>query len=313
MFETLDTMISLGVIFLILSMVNKYLISLVKRIFKIKAKVITKELETFIGEKTSSKYMIPYLEKKAKHLNFLDEKKRFRKLNKKQLETVVAELEKFMKGEDAKEFKEVFGIEIDPKKITEEIRKDINEVKEHLNNLKGKVETMYDNTMEKISEVCETKIRYRALYFGIALAFFVNADFFGIYNSLSKSPATRAQLVAQSDNIRTRMDDISKQIEESEGEKIKDKKEVVDEINNIKTILGGIETAGLELGWTEDKLYEVFQGWWHGIYKFIGLIISGLLISFGAPFWHDFIGTFTGLRKTLRGKKEEIKEKKEEE
>ncbi len=64
MFETLDTMISLGVIFLILSMVNKYLISLVKRIFKIKAKVITKELETFIGEKTS-KYLIPYLEEKA--------------------------------------------------------------------------------------------------------------------------------------------------------------------------------------------------------------------------------------------------------
>ncbi len=304
MFQALDTMISLGVIFLILSMVNKYLISIVKRILKIKAKVITKELETFIGEKTS-KYLISYLKNRAKHLNFLDEKKRLRKLNKKQLETVVAELEKFMKSENAKEFKEVFGIDIDPKKITERIRKDIDEVKEHLNNLKGKVETMYDNTMEKISEVCETKIRYHALYFGIALAFFVNADFFGLYNSLSKSPTIQAQLVAQSDNIRTRMDDISKQIEESEGEKIKDKKEVVDEINNIKTILGGIETAGLELGWTEDKLYEVFQGWWHSIYKFIGLIISGLLISFGAPFWHDFIGTFTGLRKTLRAKKEE--------
>lgn len=33
----------------------------------------------------------------------------------------------------------------------------------------------------------------------------------------------------------------------------------------------------------------------------------GFLNSFVSPFWHDFIGTFTWLRKTLRGKKEENK------
>ncbi len=92
MFQALDIMISLGVIFLILSMVNKYLISFVKRILKIKTKVITKEMETVIGENTS-KYLIAYLEEKAKHLNFLDEKKRLRQLNKEQLKTVVGELE----------------------------------------------------------------------------------------------------------------------------------------------------------------------------------------------------------------------------
>ena len=299
MFETLDTMISLGVIFLILSMVNKYLISLVKRIFKIKAKVITKELETFIGEKTS-KYLIPYLEEKAKHLNFLDEEKRLRQLNKEQLKTVVGELEKFMKSENADEFKKVFGIDISVDDIKKEVQGELDEIKAHLNTLKEKVENMYDNTMEKISEVYETKLRYRALYFGIALAFIINADFFGIYNSLSKSPAMRDKLVVEAEKIKAEMKKVKEKIEKYEEKEIES---IEKEFENVNNLLGKVESAGIVLGWTKEKFCELEV--LSSIYKFIGLLVSGLLISFGAPFWHDFIGTFTGLRKTLRGKKEE--------
>ena len=78
------------------------------------------------------------------------------------------------------------------------------------------------------------------------------------------------------------------------------------EIEEIKTkiedLTSNITNAGLQLGWTKKEFGKL--GVLSGIYKLTGLLLSGLLISFGAPFWHDFIGTFTGLRKTLRGKKE---------
>ena len=45
MFETLDIMISLAVVFLILSMVHKYLVSLIKRLLSIKAKVVADEMK----------------------------------------------------------------------------------------------------------------------------------------------------------------------------------------------------------------------------------------------------------------------------
>lgn len=99
MFETLDTLISLGVVFLILSMVHKYLMSVVKRFFKIKAKAIAKEMETFVGEKTTT-LLIPYLEKEAKHLNFLSNikgKNVLRKLSKQQIVGVIEGLEGFIK------------------------------------------------------------------------------------------------------------------------------------------------------------------------------------------------------------------------
>ena len=314
MFETLDTLISLGVIFLILSMVNKYLISLVKRMFNIKAKVITKELQTFIGEKTS-KYLIPYLEEKAKHLNFLDENKRLRQLNKEQLKTVVGELEAFMKSEDAEEFKKVFGIDISVDDIKNKVHGEFEEIKAHLNTLKDKVETMYDSTTEKISEVFETKIRYRALYFGLALAFVINADFLGIYNSLSNNSLVREKLVAQAGVIDTQMKQFSNQISLDEEKVVTNLTNEVKEVQaNISMLRNEIETAGFQLGWgNKNKNKKVDEDRDKSIvlcviYKIIGLCISGLLISFGAPFWHEFIGTFTGLRKTLRKKKEEKKE-----
>lgn len=314
MFQTLDTMISLGVIFLILSMVNKYLISFVKRLFKIKAKVITKELETFIGENTS-KYLIPYLEKNAKHLNFLDKtnitrKTVLRQLNKEQLTAVVGELEKFIKKEDVDEFFEVFGIDINVDKIKKEVREEIEEIKEHLGTLKGRIENMYDNTMEKISEVYETKIKYRALYFGIALAFVVNADFFYLYSSLSKNSIIREELVARSDVINAQVELVSKQIELSEKKSISEIKPEFDEAKkNITDLTTTITDAGLQLGWADGKITKACNSFGSVVYKLIGLLIAGLLISFGAPFWHDFIGTFTGLRKTLRGNKEGNKKK----
>lgn len=100
MFETLDTMISLGVVFLILSMVNKYLISFIKRLFKVKAKTIAKEMETLVGENTT-KLLVPYLEKNAKHLNILDNinfkgAKGLRKLSKEQMKDAVGKLKVFL-------------------------------------------------------------------------------------------------------------------------------------------------------------------------------------------------------------------------
>jgi hypothetical protein len=62
MFETLDIMISLAVVFLILSMVHKYPVSLIKRLLSIKAKVVAEEMKTFVGE-NNVQYLIPYLEK----------------------------------------------------------------------------------------------------------------------------------------------------------------------------------------------------------------------------------------------------------
>ena len=218
-----------------------------------------------------------------------------------------------MKRENAKEYFDVFGIDLNVAKIEKESREEIEEIKDHLKCLQVKAESMYDNTTDKISEVYEKNVRYWNLGFGILLAFIVNADLFGIYNTLSRSPAMRQGIIEQSDNIESRMRVLSEKISnnteanrEINTNDINDLKNEFNEANDtVTTLLGEIESAGLVLGWTDEKYLKACKSPGSIIYKLIGLLIAGLLISFGAPFWHDFIGTFTGLRKILRGNKKE--------
>jgi hypothetical protein len=182
---------------------------------------------------------------------------------------------------------------------------------------------MYDNTIEKMSEVYVNNIRMFTLYSGLALAFIINANFFEIYNSLSKNSLVREHLVAQADVVKTQMTQFSSQMESNVNVIDKTIKNEMKDVNeNITKLTTTLENAGLELGWTIDKFKQIYEKpndkekkekpefkkpfliFSDVISRLIGLCIAGLLISFGAPFWHDFIGTFMGLRKTLTGKKD---------
>jgi hypothetical protein len=62
------------------------------------------------------------------------------------------------------------------------------------------------------------------------------------------------------------------------------------------------EKAGLSLGWTKGKLFAVFTWWGAFINKLLGIFMSGLFISFGAPFWRDLLSSFSGRKKILQVK-----------
>lgn len=341
MFQTLDLMISLGVVFLILSMVLKYLMTMIKRILKTKATVIAEEMKTFVGESTS-KYLIPYLDKQARHLNFLEvikkpkgnegKEKGLRQLNKEQLREVVESLSEFLKNRPAKSIKSDLEIEMS----VDEIKKTIKGIKVHLGRLKDKIEANYDNTMQKISERYESNLRWYTLIFGLIFAFFINADFFEMYSSLSRNSLARGRLVAQAEIISGQMQSLSSQIDLKGKEGIrdfetfgKDAEETVskftEELSRAELSLGWkwqhVDRVGLFFGRIFGESQEtrkakkendkkerdkkeagklVFRDLCALIKKLVGIIISGLLISFGAPFWHDFLQSMTGINKILR-------------
>ncbi|UCG66900.1 MAG: hypothetical protein JSW12_07860 [Deltaproteobacteria bacterium] len=308
MFDTLDIMISLAVVFLILSMVHKYLVSLIKRLLSIKAKVVAKEMKTFVGENTMQ-YLIPYLEKKAKHLNFLEQQHGIplirkgqvglRRLEQKQLEEVVDSLKGFLEKKSVRQLKHDLAVQI-PSVTT---KKKLDEIREHLVTLRGRIETMYDNTTERMSEVYETRIRHQTLIWGLVLAVLINGDFLDMYSSLAKNSLVRGKLAAQAEVIDRQMQLMSEQIEQKEGEEIKRVRPLFKEAQaNLSELAESFEKAGLSLAWTKEKLLAVFKGWGVFFNKLLGLFISGLLISFGAPFWHDLLSSFSGLRRMLQEK-----------
>ena len=317
MFETLDIMISLGVVFLILSMILKYLLSFTKRIFNTKAKVVAEEMKTFVGENTS-KYLIPYLEQKAKHLNFLDNTKRkgtlieskgLRQLNKEQVIDLVNSLKEYIKDKADDDvqgdlnLKDLLGSE-EIKKI-----KAVKDIEDHLKDLRNRVEKNYDNTMQKISTIYETKLRNQTLIWGMILALLFNADIFEMYRMISSNAQIGDRLAAQAEVIGSQMKLMSAQIEEAEKKETESFKKLTDEAEKMMASFNeNLTGVGLRFGWRWENFTTVkydenpkrYILYWFK--KFLGIFISGFLISFGAPFWHDLLGSFTGIRNILRGK-----------
>ena len=328
MFQTFDVMISLGVVFLILSMVHKYLMSIIKRGSKVKAKIVREEMEVFVGKNTSQ-YLIPYLDKKAHYLNFLDDIKKekgkkkatkgLRQLDKEQLKDIVTDLKTFLGNKCAKQIKEELNLEI----AEDAISKKLNEIKAHLDTLQDRIEHAYDNTMNRISELYENKLRKVTLISGVLLVVFINADFFEIYSSLSKQSLAREKLAAQAELINTQASKMTTQLEgKTEKEIVKVKQELQE----------AIERAGLRFGWTWEKARDLFglpeeegacaksdtvspteqkkipdsnevgplSSFFRVLAKLLGFSISALLISFGAPFWHDFLSSFGGISRKLK-------------
>jgi hypothetical protein len=260
-------------------------------------------MRTFIGENTS-KYLIPYLEKKAMHLNFLDAtrktmglkkgEKGLRQINKDQLKEVVEEVKDFLESGQLEDIKKELGLEA--------IGITIDDLKKDLENLKGRIEKTYDNTVEKISEVYESKLRYFTLIIGLLLVVCINADFFDIYSSISKSSIEREKLITQAEIISAKVLQIDTKLT-SKGEEVV-KKEIQEAKQDIAALTKTFKESGLLLGWTKNKFSNAVENIGTILNKLIGLFISGLLISFGAPFWHDFLSAFVGIKKTLRGRGE---------
>ncbi len=331
MFQTLEVLIALSVVYLIFSMILKYLMTVVKRLLKTKANIVAKEMKAFFGEKTSE-VLVPYIEKKAEDFNLLEtldaggKKMGLRQFSKPEIMEVIQDFDGFLK-----EFKDLDGVK-EKLKIdspVEKIKGGVTAIRDNLNQLQKKIENNYNSTITKIHEQYEHKMRWYTLLGGILLAFVINADIFEIYHSLSKNALARTTIASQASVINKQMEMRLEQYKFDAEKGYENKADLEKETQeNLNAFFEQIEKASLDLGWTraavkklakkitaDDKavtaqsadtpyLSRLFAkvSWLAVLKKLIGLLVSGLLISFGAPFWHDFLSAVTGLHQMVKGK-----------
>lgn len=331
MFQTLEVLIALSVVYLIFSMILKYLMTVVKRLLKTRANVVAKEMKDFFGEQTSS-FLVPYIEKKAEDFNLLDtldrggKKKGLRQFSKPEIMEVIHGFDGFLK-----DFKDLGGVK---KKLkidspVEKIKGGVTAIRTNLNQLEKKIENNYDSTITKIHEQYEHKMRWYTLLGGILLAFLINADIFEIYHSLSKNALARTTIASQASVISKQMELRLEQYRIDAEKGYENRTDLEKETQeNLNAFFEQIDKASLDLGWTQAAVKKLAKknppedgaanaqsaktpylnrlfakaSWLAVLKKLIGLLVSGLLISFGAPFWHDFLSAVTGLHQMVKGK-----------
>lgn len=170
-----------------------------------------------------------------------------------------------------------------------------------LDHLQRDVETWFNAGMGRVSEV----YRRRAQLWSTLLAFFfvaaLNLDAIRITRSLANDPVLRASLIAQATEA-VKQESPPAQPTPAAGPPRAGLPSAPAEtapsatagaLRQLQTDIGTINQLGIPVGW-EDNPPQPSTWWW--INKVLGLLLTGLAASLGAPFWFDVLKKVSSLR-----------------
>jgi len=141
--------------------------------------------------------------------------------------------------------------------------------------VRANLESWYDNSMERVSGWYKSKIQYVLIILGLVIAGIFNVDTINYANRLLENPALRSAIAAQAANVKE-MNDVT-----------------------VANLRAQLEMLNLPVGWDDARpLTPDNFGWW--LKKVLGIVMTGLAVSQGAPFWFDLLNKITNLRSTGR-------------
>ncbi len=179
----------------------------------------------------------------------------------------------------------------------------IDDSQENIIEFRSRIEQWYDKSNERISGIYKRKAQWNILFLSLVITVALNADsvaflrFFTNNPEQAQSVATLAERVTNDSLIIEKIENIKTQSNESDQELTPDEFSKI--VSNIKSenieYLKILEETKIPLGWNKSDLGypSDFYSW---LTKVLGLLITVLAVSLGAPFWFDTLNKLTNLR-----------------
>jgi hypothetical protein len=160
----------------------------------------------------------------------------------------------------------------------------IGDANNDLTTLRDNISHWYDDAMDRLSGTYKRYAHTLSLIVGLLLAAALNADTFAVAGNLWKDGTVRAEIVQAASQS------VSQGNAADQGEPL--------------SRLSALEKA-------EDKLRPFPIGWtptslaWKSdfrpnaqiiLFKILGIVLTGLALSLGAPFWFDLLSKFVNVR-----------------
>jgi hypothetical protein len=170
------------------------------------------------------------------------------------------------------------------------------------------IEDWYDGAMDRVSGWYKRRSHLMLLFIGFFAAALINADSINIGRALVQDGALRSSLVAAAEKRAAEPLPTTSPTPATPEEQAAAAKE------RMRVVRAELNELGLPLGW-EDNHYDA-QGQLTNandlrrrprnvdefVLKFFGLLLTGLAISQGAPFWFDLLNKFMVIRSTVKPK-----------
>jgi hypothetical protein len=172
-----------------------------------------------------------------------------------------------------------------------------------LEEFQAKLASWFDQYMERVSGWYKRRTQVILLVLGLILAIVLNADSLTMANALLANPTLRESVAGIASEYVGTNPAPSGGINAggAPAETPPTTEELVAKIGKIASLQAKLASLNLPILWLPADANTVdprevpsdLNGW---IYKVVGLMITALLVSLGAPFWFDLLNRITNLR-----------------
>lgn len=276
MFDTLDIMISFIIVIFILSLLVQSLQSILKRLFRMKTRQAVNYARDIFG---SLQGALP-LEAIQKELGVLEKKMRVPELDAASMETLIGKImdlgavKDHLKGEPT-------ALENVKSAALDRLAQDVDLVKEH-----------YVSSMKHLSLLL-------AVFVSLAL----NADSLQMIEKISSDKTVR-QIIVQTNYIQQTLRPPTRKPVHSSGASSA-RESIKSDLADISLLAREYEGLNIGIKWsstTDDfsSLADKRERILFILKKLVGILITAVLVSMGAPFWHDILQAMFSLKDRLK-------------
>ncbi|MEN8259551.1 MAG: hypothetical protein ABFS02_03015 [Pseudomonadota bacterium] len=172
------------------------------------------------------------------------------------------------------------------------------------------IETWFNDAMDRVAGWYKRKTQVMTLLVALFVVVLTNADTIMLANSLARDTVLRSALVAQAEGMAklpspATQVPLPSAIPETSGEHGNvERASTASAFRNLEQNLGALRSLGLPIGWSGEKADQTkpsnprdFPANPLAFFnKLLGLLVTTLAVSLGAPFWFDLLNKFVNIR-----------------
>jgi hypothetical protein len=156
----------------------------------------------------------------------------------------------------------------------------------------------FDAFGHEASEYFESRARLLSVIVGFVLAFAINVNAIALFETLMKRPDVTQAVIARGESVTKSYENLQKQADalntSAQAAPTEEARASIQRAaDQASAAVRDLQSAGVPIGWNAQSVAEFRQS---QLMSLLGLLLGGLLIGLGGPFWYKAVQTLTGVR-----------------
>jgi len=182
----------------------------------------------------------------------------------------------------------------------------------------------FEDIGENAADYFARRARLLSVVISIGLAFAVHIDAAELFKYYLSNRPARMAMIAQGEIMAKELEAQEKRLKAlTDGEVVDQKKNINELSGNIKELKSTLDTiisTGVPIGWSERPWKKNAQAWnklengWKivsGLWWFFSVLLAGLLIGLGGPFWFETFRKLSSLTGIVKGLMSDVQKEKD--